>query len=136
MGSDEKKYPFYLGGDVNKFLREVDEYRFESNKELYGIILEFVNKIKLTAVPVKSLLDIKNVKKERLDKNKEKKKKILKKYIPVFIEKFRIKIGITQETPDDKIQVTYIIYLLRRLLKKIDYRLKTTKDTLTITNVK
>ena len=109
--------PIYDGKEsINKYMKRVEIFKNKIVIDKYNIILEFINV--WLGVQYTSLSDFKNIYEPNLIKKKAHNISIIKKYSDIFKSKFDI--GICDDfEKNDK----YIILLLMRVLKNINYTL-------------
>jgi len=122
MTDSAKTLEFKPGESITKYLRRAQEFKMNIEKNDYDTILDFLNDLlDLTGkYRLKSLTDFKRIKQDDLFLDTEKNKNLLREYSSKFNK--HLDYDISDDTIN-KMKDEYLLYIIKDLLKKINYRL-------------
>jgi hypothetical protein len=124
------KVPIYKGGSMTKFLREMEKFTNQLNQDRYNIVINFVNDwLRLKDDNrILALSQFNAIPETRLLKTPKHNRKVIRKYTNIFKQQLNVDLSVTDETDSDEIKDKYIIYVTRRILSSIDYKLYSFKN--------
>ncbi len=108
---------------ISSYIANAESYILDLQADKYQTVLDFINEwLNMNLI---SLTEFKYMKESIILKNSIHNKKIIIKYIEIFNSTFGIELNINKNTDIDTIDDTYIINLLKHVLKllKMDYKL-------------
>ena len=122
MTDSVKTLEFKPGESITKYLRRAQEFKMSIEKNDYDTILDFLNDLlDLTGkFRMKSLTDFKRIKHDDVLFDADKNKNLLREYSSKFHK--HLDYDLSDDTIN-KMKEDYLLYVLRDLLKKINYRL-------------